>query len=184
MVQVDVPVAFAVGSLFADAASRQLQTNQPRYYLQTLAMNNIYLIFFFSWVPVYFLLNYFGWETTHMWWHADAVTAYPFYLPIFIVVFFAAGNLGFLLGAKLVRGDKVLINRLVYIGLGIFSLIWIFGQTDSTLYLGSYSEWRAGSAPIFYEDGTFTFMLVFTLILWGVALIAFVIGLLREGKTV
>lgn len=72
MVQIDVPVAFAIGSLFADAASRQLQSGQPTAYDRTLALNNLFHIFFFSWIPIYFLLNYFGWETTHMWWHADS----------------------------------------------------------------------------------------------------------------
>ena len=85
MVQIDVPVAFGIGSLFADAAYRQLQTGQALPFYRTLVINNIYQIFFFSWIPVYFMLNYFGWETTHMWWHADSVTAYPFFTPIFIV---------------------------------------------------------------------------------------------------
>ena len=33
-----------------------------------------------------------------MWWHEDSAAAYPYFVPILIVVFFAAANGGFLLG--------------------------------------------------------------------------------------
>jgi hypothetical protein len=182
MVQIDVPVAFAIGSIFADAAHKQLQTSKPEYYYHALLTNNIYQIFFFSWIPVYFLLNYFGWETTHMWWQADSVTTYPYYVPIFIVVFFLAANCGFLLGYWLVKNGHLLANRIVYIAIFIYSAIWIFGQIDSTFRLGSYDEWKSGSAPWFYQDHTFLFMLIFTLVVFGVALLIFFFKLRREGK--
>lgn len=182
MVQVDVPVAFGVGSFFADAAYRQLQTRQPGQFYRTLALNNLYLIFFFSWIPVYFLLNYFGWETTHMWWHADSVTAYPFFVPIFMVLFFLAANCGYLVGNRLVREGHVLANRLVYIATLVYSAIWILAQTDSTFRLGTYTEWAAGTAPSIFEDRKFFAMLVFSLLLWGVALAVFFIKLRKEGR--
>jgi hypothetical protein len=181
MVQIDVPVAFAIGSIFADAAHKQLQMGRPEYYYQTFAHNNIYQIFFFSWIPVYFLLNYFGWETTHMWWHADSVTAYPFYLPIFLIVFFLAANGGFLLGNWLVRSGRLLINRIVYILIFVYSGIWIFSQPGRTFRLGTYEEWRAGTAPWFYQDLTFLVMLILTLVIWGVALVLYVRKLRQEG---
>jgi hypothetical protein len=173
MVQVDVPVAFAIGGLFADAARKQLQTRRPEYYYRAVAKNNLFQAFFFSWIPVYFLLNYFGWETTHMWWHADSVAAYPYYVPIFMVVFFLAANAGFWLGCRLVRAGRVAANRGVYLGIVAFCAVWIFGQTDRTFRLGSYAEWKAGAAPLFYQDRTFLFMLVFTLLVWGIALAVF-----------
>jgi hypothetical protein len=182
MVQIDVPIAFAIGSFFADAARKQLQTGQLEYYYRTLAKNNIFQIFFFSWIPVYFLLNYFGWETTHMWWHQDSVTAYPYYVPIFIVVFFLAANGGFLLGNWLVKNGRFVFNRVVYIAIGVYSLIWIFVQPGRTFRLGTYAEWKSGAAPWFYEDGTFLFMLIFTLIVWGVALVIFYLMLRRERR--
>ena len=182
MVQIDVPIAFAIGSLFADAAYKQLQTGRPEYYYRTCCKNNIYQIFFFSWIPVYFILNYFGWETTHMWWHADDVTAYPYFVPIFIVIFFLAANGGFLLGNWLVKNGRVTANRIVWIAIVIYSGIWIFAQTGSTLRLGTYSEWKAGNAPIFYEDHTFLYMLIFTLVVWGGALYIFYRKLRNEGK--
>ena len=53
MIQIDIPIAFCIGSLFADAAYKQLQTGRPEYYYRTMAKNNIFQIFFFSWIPVY-----------------------------------------------------------------------------------------------------------------------------------
>jgi hypothetical protein len=182
MVQVDVPVAFAIGTMFADAARRQLQKGAPEYNYKFLLLNNIYQIFFFSWIPVYFILNYFGWETTHMWWHADAVTAYPFFVPIFLVIFFAAVNAGFLLGRRLLTTGRPLANRVVYIGILLFSAVWIFGQQNSTFRLGTYAQWQAGKAPWFYEDSTFLTMLIVTLLIWGIGLAGFLRKIIQEGK--
>ena len=165
MVQVDVPVAFAVGALFAEAAHRQLQRGRPEYFYKVLLQNNIFQIFFFSWIPVYFILNYFGWETSHMWWHADSVAAYPFFVPVFLVIFFAAANAGFLLGHRLVTTENLKANKILYIGLFIFSAAWIFGQVDRTFHLGTYSQWEMGTAPWFYEDSTFLAMLIVTLLI-------------------
>jgi hypothetical protein len=182
MVQIDVPIAFAIGTMFADAGRRQLQTGRPRHYYKIMLLNNIYQIFFFSWVPVYFILNYFGWETTHMWWHEDAVTAYPFYVPVFLVIFFAAVNAGFLLGYRLVTTGKLLANRVVYIAMFIYSGVWIFSQTGSTFRLGTFAQWQAGQALWFYEDPTFLAMLIVSLLVWGIALAVFLIKLAREGQ--
>ena len=182
MVQIDVPIAFGAASLFADAASRQLRTGRAEYYFRTFAKNNLFQAFFFSWIPVYFIMNYFGWETTHMWWHADSVAAYPYYVPIFLVVFFAAANLGFLLGYALVKRGRLWTNRAVYLGVLAYSGIWIFAQIDHTFKLGTYREWQAGVAPWFYEDRTFLFMLILTLVVWGVAMLVFALQLRSEGK--
>lgn len=182
MVQIDVPIAFAAGSLFADAARTQLRFGGAEYHFRAMLKNNLFQIFFFSWIPVYFLLNYFGWETTHMWWHAPDVSYYPFYIPIFLVVFFAAGNLGFLLGRALVRAGRLGTNRIVYLAIVAYSAIWIFGQTRRTFYLGSYEQWQTGNAPLFYEDRTFLTMLIFTLVVWVIGLIGFSVSLLREGR--
>jgi hypothetical protein len=182
MIQIDVPIAFGAGSLFADAASRQLSTGRPEYYFRAFSRNNLFQTFFFSWIPVYFLLNYFGWETTHMWWHAESVAAYPFYIPIFLVVFFAAANLGFLLGYALVKRGRLWTNRAVYLGILAYSGVWIFGQVGRTFRLGTYGEWQAGVAPWFYEDRTFLSMLIFTLLVWGIALVVFAVQLWNEGK--
>jgi hypothetical protein len=184
MVQIDVPIAFGIGSLFADAAHKQLQTGQSRYFYKALALNNIFQIFFFSWIPVYFVLNYFGWETTHMWWHADSAASYPYYVPMLMVVFFAAANGGFLLGNALVRQNRIAANRAVYLGILAYSGIWIFAQTGSTFKLGTYTQWKDGQAPWFYEDSTFVAMLVFTLVVWGAGLAYFALRLRKEDGQV
>jgi uncharacterized membrane protein len=182
MVQIDVPIALGIGSLFADAAHKQLQIGRAEYYFRTFAANNIFQIFFFSWIPVYFLMNYFGWETTHMWWEADTVDAYPYYMPVFLVVFFAAANLGFLLGNRLVRAGKLWANRAVYLGILAYSAIWILAQVDRTFKLGTYSDWVVGNAPWFYQDRTFLFMLAFTVVVWAGALAHFTLRLRAEGR--
>ena len=182
MVQIDVPVAFALGNLFADVAKKQLQSEEPRYYYKTFGSYLIYQIFFFSWIPVYFILNYFGWETTHMWWKQASVVSYPFFVPIFIVIFFLAAIFGFKSGTCLVRKGRVWTNRLVYLGIGLFSGIWIFAQPQSTFKLGSYEEWKNGTAPWFYEDKVFLFMFIFSILVWAMALALFLFKLCGESK--
>lgn len=182
MVQIDVPVAFAVGSLFADAARQQLREGRAAPRLRALLYTNLFNIFFFVWIPVYFLMNYFGWETSHMWWHEDSVSAYPFFLPIFLLVFFAMGNLGFLLGERLVRAGRTWANRGVYLGILVYSAIWILGQVDRTFRLGSYRAWQAGTAPWFYQDPVFVGMLITTLIIFFSALAVFVVRLRRAPE--
>lgn len=116
-----------------------------------------------------------------MWWHADSVTAYPFFLPIFMVVFFLAANGGFLLGNWLIRNGRLVINRVVYILIFVYSGVWIFVQPGRTFRLGSYAEWTAGTAPWFYQDSVFLVMLILTLVIWGVALVVYIRRLRQEG---
>lgn len=185
MVQVDVPIAFALGQVFADAAMRQLLTNKPEYYLSALLKNNLFHIFFFSWIPVYFLTNYFGWETTHMWWHKDSVLDYPFFLPLFLVIFFFAANSGFWLSTLLIRKGRLSWVRACYVGIFIYTFLWIFGLWERTTYLGSYNEWVQGTAKRVWDTSggeTFIYMLAFTLVVWFVPLILFIIKLRSEGK--
>lgn len=182
MVQIDVPIAFAAGSIFADAARNQLRFGRAEHHYRAMLKNNLFQIFFFSWIPVYFLLNYFGWETTHMWWHAPSVTDYPLYIPIFLLVFFASANAGFLLGRSLVRRGRTVANRIVYLSILAYSAIWIFAQTNRTFYLGTYDEWSKGTARIFYEDPVFVRMLALTLVVFAVGLAGFWISLRREGR--
>jgi hypothetical protein len=182
VVQIDIPIAFGVGSLFADAAYKQLQNGRPEYYYRAFNKSLVYQTFFFSWIPVYFLLNYFGWETTHMWWHEDSVSAYPFFVVIVLLLFFLAAVGGFLLGHHLVKRGRLWANRAVYLAILAYSGIWIFAQIDHSFRLGTYTEWSEGRSPWFYEDRTFLFMLVLTLVVWGGALAVYFLRLRREGK--
>ncbi|MGH9397105.1 MAG: hypothetical protein ACRD18_09685 [Terriglobia bacterium] len=182
MVQIDVPIAFAVGSFFADAAQKQLQSTRVEYHFRAMLKNNIFQIFFFSWIPVYFMLNFFGWETTHMWWHADSVAAYPYFVPLFIVIFFGVANAGFLVGKWLVSHGRILANRLVYTGIVVYAAVWVLAQTGSTLLLGTYAQWKESLSPLFYQDPTFLGMLIFSMIVWIAGLAIFYFSLRREGK--
>lgn len=185
MVQIDIPIAFALGQIFADAARKQLLTGKPEYYLRSLLKNNLFHIFFFSWIPVYFLVNYFSWETTHMWWHKDSITDYPLFLPVFLVAFFLAANSGFCLSAALIRKGRHAFVRKIYIGIFIFSFAWAFGFWNRTTYLGSFNEWAGGTAKRVWDISggeTFMYMLSFSLIVWLASLIFFIKGILSEGK--
>ncbi|HZP02007.1 MAG TPA: hypothetical protein VFD30_17110 [Terriglobia bacterium] len=181
MVQIDVPAAFAVGGFLADAARTQIQAGNAEYTCRAGSKNCIFQIFFFSWIPVYFILNYFGWETTYMWWTEDSVTAYPFFVPVFLVIFFLAGLGGFFVGKKLVTRGRLLANRIIYLGITLFSLIWVFGQTGRTFRAGTYSQWKAQQAPLFYQDHTFLAMFIISMVVWLAGVFGFYINLRREG---
>lgn len=185
MVQVDVPIAFAIGQLFADAAQKQLLTRRPEYYLSALVKNNLFHIFFFSWIPVYFLVNYFGWETTHMWWYKDSITDYPFFLPIFLLTFFFAANSGFCISVFLIRKNKLSWVRIMYVCIFMYTFLWIFGLWTRTSYLGSYNEWVQGTARRVWDTSggeNFIYVLFFTLVVWFIPLVFFILNLRSEGK--
>jgi len=182
MVQIDVPAAFAVGGFFADGAYKQLQSGSKADFLEVLVKHNFFQIFCFVWIPVYFMLEYFGWETTHLWWHRDSAADYAFFVPGFILIFFIAANAGFLLGTKLVRQGKLALNRGIYLGIIGLSAVWILAQTNSTFKLGTYAEWKAGVAPWFWKDSTFVAMLAFVMIVWCGGLAYFFITLRKQGK--
>jgi hypothetical protein len=181
MVQIDVPAAFAVGSFLADAARTQIQAGNREFSCRASFKNSVFQVFFFSWVPVYFILNYFGWETTYLWWHEDSVAAYPYFVPVFLVVFFLAGNAGFFLGKALIAKGRLLANRIVYIGLTLYSLLWVFGQTSRTFRVGTYSQWKAQESVMFYQDHTFLGMFIFAMVVWLAGVFGFYINLRREG---
>ena len=88
----------------------------------------------------------------------------------------------FLLGHRLITTGRPLANRVVYIGIFLFSAVWIFGQQNSTFRLGTYVQWQAGNAPWFYEDSTFLTMLIASLLIWAIGLAWFLRNIIREGK--
>ena len=80
MVQIDVPIVFGLGCLFADAARRGLQSEEPQRrkeaFYRGLSANLVFLTLCVSWLPVYLLVFHFGFETSHMWWHRDSLRDY------------------------------------------------------------------------------------------------------------
>ena len=117
-----------------------------------------------------------------MWWTKGSITDYPYFVPIFLVVFFTSAIAGFKSGVCLVRKGRIWLNRLVYLGIGVCSGGWIFGQTNTTFKLGTYDEWKEGVAPWFYQDKTFLFMLIFTVLVWAAAMAVYLYKLNKEGK--
>lgn len=175
MVQIDIPIVFGLGCLFADAARNGLQSPEPRArkeaFYRGLSANLIFLTLFVSWLPVYLLVFNFGFETSHMWWHRDSIADYPFFLPIFLVVFFLVNLAGYRLGARWVQGGKVLLNRAVAAAMVVFSLAWVFGQSHRTLVLGTYAEWAAGDGRPLSSDPRLLPLLGFSAVLFHVAVI-------------
>jgi len=179
MIQVDVPMAFAIGSLFAGAARQQIQTGlSQRAHLQA----NLYHLFFFTWVPIYFTVNYFGWETSHMWWQADSVDAYPLFLPVFLIVLAAALNGGFLTGRWLLQRRLVAANRAVYVSLIVWAVGWVSIMREHTFRLGTYREFHAGQAMSIADDRRFVIMFTVTILLWVGALLWFLRRLVQEDR--
>jgi hypothetical protein len=112
MVHIDIPIAFAAGQMLADAANRQLSTGKPESCYQVLAMTNIFTGLFFAPIPIYFLVDYFGWETTYM---VDPERVTRFFIPIVLFVLMFAANLGFGLSDLLIRKGRSAMARIMYI---------------------------------------------------------------------
>lgn len=181
MIQVDIPFAAAMGSLAAGAARVQLNAGGREEYLRTWLATNLFLAFGFSWIPLFFLVNYFGWETTHLWWTASDVSAYPWLIPITLMLTFASGNAGFLLGARLETAGRWLANRVFYIALFAGGIGWMIGFYPRTLKLGSHDTWTA--APWVYTDPAFVRGWVIAMSTWFVLYIGLLVHLLRRGRS-
>ena len=161
MIQIDLPVAVGVGSLMAHAAQRQIAASVPRLPKGVLTRVIAFHCIAFAWPPMYLLIYYFGFETSHMWWHADTMWSYPWLPPTFFVALIAANIAGFALGARFVRAGKPSRALLVFAATSVFATAWVLSMPDRTMTLGTYSDWKAGIAPAASTDSTFmTFVTV------------------------
>ena len=171
MVQIDIPVAFALGGLHADAARAQLATGKSAPVFRTLARDLLFFGVFASWLPIQLLVRHFGFETSHMWWHEDSVLAYPLFIPAFMTLYLATNVAGLALGVALVRAGRVTLNRFVIATCWLFATGWVFLQKDRTLVLGSYREWSAGTAPAISSDPGLVRLLVVFGVVFTIALV-------------
>ncbi len=147
MVQIDLPFAFGSAGLFAAAVEQGLRSNRASYfYARALTVNLLFQIALVVWFPLYLLVNQFGMQTSHMWWHGDSITDYPLLLPLFFVAYFAANVGGFHLGATLVRRGRTRTVWAIFFLATIFMFGWMAAQPYRTLSLGTYREWEAGTA--------------------------------------
>jgi hypothetical protein len=181
MVQIDVPLAFGIGGLFASAAREQLQRREPVQDARVQLHANLYFVFVFSWPPIYLLERWFGWQTAHAWWYGDTAGAYPWLIPAFIVSAAASLNAGFLIGRSLVRAGRVSASRLISVVIIVASLGWMAAMGDRTARLGTYREWQAGTAPPMASDPAFAPTLcAIAIFVFGV-LVVWLLWLRREG---
>ncbi len=155
MIQVDLPVAFGMGSLMAHAAQRQIAAGKPEPIARAFYNNMLFHSVAFMWPPLYLLVFYFGFETSHMWWTADSVLSYPWLLPAFFLALFYANIAGFKLGAHFVRAGHAGRALAVFAATTVWCTGWIFLQPDRTMTLGTYRDWQAGTAPPASSDPSF-----------------------------
>ena len=184
MVQIDIPIAFAVGQMLADAANRQLSTGKPESYYQALAMTNIFTGLFFAPIPIYFLVDYFGWETTYM---VDPEQVTRFFIAIVLFVLMLAANLGFALSDLLIRKGRSAVARIIYILIWIYALAWIFGNWPRSTRLGTYTQYHTARETMaraweVWKD-PFLFILIGTLVIFLVPLVLFARRLRREARS-
>ena len=151
MVQVDLPFVFGVGSFFAWAARAQIAAGKVVHYYEALLKNFAFQVLFAFWLPLYLLINHFGFQTSHMWWTEDSVAEYPLFLPIFFVLYFVCNWAGFAVGARLVRQGREKWSLGIFIAAWVFFIGWIALQPEHTLRDGSHSDWSAGLAPWIHE---------------------------------
>jgi hypothetical protein len=180
MIQIDIPFAAAMGAGAAAAAKVQLRAGTRADFYRTWLETNLFLIFGFSWIPVFFLLNYFGWETTHLWWTAASVTAYPWFIPAAMVLLFAFGNAGFLIGARLVATDRAGANRVFYLGVLVACLTWLVAFYPRTMKLGTADTWE--TAPWVYQDPAFVRAWALSTAVWFGSFGALTVRLARRGR--
>jgi len=156
VLQVDLPVSFGSASLLAAALERGRGSDRwASLYQRGLATSLIFQVLFAVWLPVYLLVRYFGFQTSHMWWRGDSITDYPTLLPAFLVLYFLANLAGFHTGAWLVGRGRARTARGIFVGSFVYFAAWMALQPYRTLSLGTFQQWQAGTAPWVWTDPQF-----------------------------
>ena len=183
MVQIDIPVAFGTGSLFAAAVEKGLRSDRAGYFYQkALAANLVFQLLFVVWLPVYLLIAHFGFQTSHMWWTGSSIIDYPWLLPVFLALYFAANIAGFHLGSRMVRGGSTLGPWLLFAGGFAFFGAWMALQPYRTLTLGTYDEWQSRTARWIWTEPGFVALLMGAMVVFFVALHFVYRALQREAN--
>ena len=182
MVQIDIPIAFAVGQMFVDAANRQLKTRNPEPYYRTMAVTNIFIGLFFAPIPVYFLVDYFGWETAYM---VDPDRVTRFFTPIVLVAVTLAANLGFWLSNALIQRRHERVDRMIYDLIWIYALVWILGNWPRSTRIGTYTQYHTARETMArawdVSQDPFLIVLMGSLVMFLVPFVLFVRSLRRWG---
>jgi len=182
MIQVDLPVAFGSGSLLAAALEQRTGARAwPYLYQRALAKNLIFQTLFALWLPVYLLVNYFGFQTSHMFWHAESLTDYPALLPVFLILYFVANIAGFRAGAWLVLHGRARLARLIFVAAFTYFALWMAFQPYRTLSLGTFDAWRSGTAQWIWTDTWFMSVLAVGALVFFVGIAVIYRSLKREA---
>jgi uncharacterized membrane protein YfcA len=182
MIQVDLPVAFGSGTLLASALEHNTHPRTwPYLYQRGLAKNLIFQVLFALWLPVYLLVSYFGFQTSHMFWHEDALTNYPALLPVFLILYFVTNIAGFHAGAWLVLRGRARLARLIFVAAFTYFALWITFQPNRTLTLGTFKEWNAGTAPWIWTSTWFMSVLAVGALVFFVGITAMYRSLKAEA---
>ena len=128
MVQIDIPMAFGLGSFFAGAVRDKIEAGDDKACWRALAKSFVFQCLFVFWLPLWLLVNYFGFQTTHMWWHGDSLADYPWLLPGFFLLYFVSHILGFALGVKLVKAGKAGWTNAIFAGGWLLFIGWVAAQ--------------------------------------------------------
>ena len=182
MVQIDIPVAFGTGGLFAAAVEQGLRSDRAAYFYQrALAANLMFQILLVVWLPVYLLIAHFGFQTSHMWWTGSSIAEYPWLLPAFLAAYFVSNVAGFSVGARLVQRGHTRSVWLLFTGGFVFFGAWMACQPYRTLTLGTYAEWQAGTATWIWNDPAFLSLLCGDMVFFFIALRLVYRALQREA---
>jgi hypothetical protein len=185
MIQVDLPVAFGSGTLLAAALEHHTsERTWPYLYQRGLAKNLIFQTLFALWLPVYLLVNYFGFQTSHMFWHGESLTDYPALLPVFLILYFATNIAGFHAGAWLVLRGRARLARLIFVAAFTYFALWIALQPGRTLTLGTFAEWEAGTARWIWTSTWFMGVLAIGALVFFVGMTAMYRSLKQEASEI
>ncbi len=90
-----------------------------------------------------------------MFWHGESLTDYPALLPVFLILYFTTNIAGFRTGAWLVQHGRARLARLIFVAAFTYFTLWIAFQPYRTFSLGTFEEWRSGTAPWIWTDRWF-----------------------------
>jgi len=183
MVQIDIPVAFGTGSLFAAAVEHGLRSGRAGYFYQrALAASLLFQALLVVWLPVYLLIAQFGFQTSHMWWTSDSIIDYPWLLPGFLTLYFLSNIAGFHVGAWIAQRGRTRLVWLIFFGGFAFFAMWMAVQPYRTLTLGTYRDWQSGTARWIWTDAGFVALLVGDMTFFFIALTWIYRKLQRESS--
>ena len=180
MVQIDVPMAFGLGCLFAGAARDKIEAGDEKVYYRALSRSLVFQIIFVFWLPLYLLVTNFGFQTTHMWWHGDSLQDYPWLLPGFFLLYFLSHLAGFQFGVALARRGKGQLTLWVYAGAWALFIGWVVFQVNRSLRVGTYRDYEAGTAPWIWHEPWTLGVILFALVVFNIALVWFYRNLRRS----